>query len=72
MSWPTVGHETQFAGCRAAADRFSAPHGDTLLLFPPKSCSIQVHGTSASLWPLASGGCGCVVRAYTEKDPEMY
>ena len=30
-----VGHNTQFAGPRAA-DRLSAPHGETLLLLPPR------------------------------------
>ena len=30
-----AGHNTQLADYRAA-DRFSAPHGETLLLFPPR------------------------------------
>jgi hypothetical protein len=34
-----VGHNTQFADYRAA-DRFSAPHGETLLPFPPQSENI--------------------------------
>ena len=34
-----VGHNTQFAGPRAAG-RFSAPHGETLLPFPPRSENI--------------------------------
>jgi hypothetical protein len=34
-----VGHNTQFADYRAA-DMFSAPHGETLLRFPPRSENI--------------------------------